>query len=98
MVSFQPTLAKATIGVLYLKTLKKLYGARLARPSASRVAIQPIGRGPRIEAIGSCFRPWPWAGSQLLKSSCMSAVPREMNAPRRRRPAIHATGLGLDSE
>ena len=35
-----------TTGGLELNTLKKLYGARLGLPSASRVLANAIGRGP----------------------------------------------------
>ena len=46
-----------------MKALKKLYGARLMWPLASRDEIQPIGRGAMMALNGSCLRPWPLAGS-----------------------------------
>ena len=56
-VSFHPDELNMTIGGWSHTALEKLYGARLTRPSASRVEIQPIGRGATIALNGSCGRP-----------------------------------------
>jgi len=56
-VSFHPAELNMTIGGWSHTALKKLYGARFTRPSASRVEIQPIGRGATIALNGSCGRP-----------------------------------------
>ncbi|WP_425476864.1 hypothetical protein [Xanthomonas phaseoli] len=40
-----------------MNALKKLYGARLAMPSALREPIQPMGRGPTMALNGSCGSP-----------------------------------------
>jgi len=61
--SLRPSLANPTIGGKVAKALKKLYGAKFASPSASRLEIQPIGRGATIALNGSCGRPWPLRGS-----------------------------------
>ena len=45
------------------KALKKLYGARLGRPAASTVEIQPMGRGATMALNGACGRPCRWRGS-----------------------------------
>ena len=45
------------------KALKKLSGAWSARPQASTVETQPMGRGATMALNGSCGRPCPCRGS-----------------------------------
>ena len=56
--SLVPADENISIGGRSLTALKKLYGARLAMPSAPIVLTQPIGRGPTRALKGSWRRPW----------------------------------------
>src|SRR5260221_9984316 len=61
--SFQEVEENPMIGGREFNPVKKLYGARVRLPLASRGGIQPIGRGAMMGLKGSCLRPGPLAGS-----------------------------------
>ncbi len=56
--SLWPLEENITIGGRSETALKKLYGARLRRPSALTVPIQPMGRGAASALNGLKRRPW----------------------------------------
>ena len=61
---FRPLGEKATVGGSSDMALKKLKGARLTRPSASRLVTQPMGRGTTRFLKGSTAISWgPFFGS-----------------------------------